>query len=113
MAQVSVLGIDLATQVFQAVGMDDTGTIVWRKRSTRRGLMPLIAQRPPVVIGMDPVAARTTGRGTDHVGGRGGVSEYRGRPPPHARTHPLLSASWVYTAAEQQPGDDKVGQPLQ
>jgi transposase len=39
--------------VFHVVGMDDTGTIVWRKRITRSGLMPLIAQLPPVVIGME------------------------------------------------------------
>jgi transposase len=53
MPQVSVLGIDLAKQVFHVVGMDDTGTIVWRKRITRSGLMPLIARLPPVVIGME------------------------------------------------------------
>jgi transposase len=53
MAQVSVLGIDLVKQVFHVVAMDDTGTIVWRKRVARSGLMPLIAQFPPVVIGME------------------------------------------------------------
>jgi transposase len=53
MAHVSVLGIDLAKQVFPVVGLDDTSTIVWRKRITRSGLMPLIAQLPPVVIGME------------------------------------------------------------
>ena len=53
MAQVSVLGIDLAKQVFHVVAMDDIGTIVWRKRVARSGLMPLIAQLPPVVIGME------------------------------------------------------------
>jgi transposase len=53
MAQVSVLGIDLAKQVFHAVAMDDTGTIAWRKRVARSGLMPLIAQLPSVVIGME------------------------------------------------------------
>jgi len=53
MAQVSVLGIDLAKQLFHVVGMDDAGTVVWRKRFTRRALMPFIALLPPVIIGME------------------------------------------------------------
>ena len=53
MPQVSVLGIDSAKQLFHVVGMDDTGTIVWRKRLTRGALMPFIAQLPPMVIGME------------------------------------------------------------
>jgi transposase len=52
MPQVSVLGIDMAKQLFHAVGMDEAGTVVWRKRLTRSGLMPLIAKLPPVVTGM-------------------------------------------------------------
>jgi transposase len=39
--------------VFHVVAMDDTGTLVWRKRGARSGLMPLIAQLPPGVIGME------------------------------------------------------------
>jgi transposase len=53
MSQVSVLGIDIAKQVLHVVGMDDTSTIVWRKRLTRSALIPLIARIPPVVIGME------------------------------------------------------------
>ena len=52
-SQVRVLGIDIATQLFHAVGMDDAGTVVWRKRLTRNGVMPFMAQLPPVVIGME------------------------------------------------------------
>ena len=33
MPQVSVLGIEIATQLFHIVWMDDTGTGVWRKPS--------------------------------------------------------------------------------
>jgi transposase len=47
------LGIDIATQLFHVVGMDDTGTIVLRKRLPRGVLMPFIAQLSPVVIGME------------------------------------------------------------
>jgi transposase len=53
MPQVSVLGIDIAKQLFHVVGMDDAGTVVWRKRLTRGALMPFIARLPPVVIGME------------------------------------------------------------
>jgi transposase len=53
MAHVSVLGIDLAKQIFHVVGMDDTGTVVLRKRLPRSALMSFIAQMPPVVIGLE------------------------------------------------------------
>jgi transposase len=49
----SVLGIDIAKRVFHAVGMDNTGKIVLRKRLARNALMPFIATLPPVLIGME------------------------------------------------------------
>jgi transposase len=48
-----VLGIDIAKRVFHAVGMDNTGKIVLRKRLARNALMPFIATLPPVLIGME------------------------------------------------------------
>ena len=48
-----VLGIDIAKRVFHAVGMDDTGKVVFRKRMSRHDLMPFIAKLPPVLIGME------------------------------------------------------------
>lgn len=53
MLQVRVLGIDMAKQMFQVVGLDDTGTVVWRKRLPRGALMPFMAQMLLVVIGME------------------------------------------------------------
>ena len=50
---ISVLGIDIAKRVFHAVGMDETGAIVFRKRLSRPNLMPFIAKLPPVLIGME------------------------------------------------------------
>jgi hypothetical protein len=47
MSQVRVLGIDIATQLLHVVGMDDTGTIAWRKRLTRMGLMPCVTPATP------------------------------------------------------------------
>jgi transposase len=50
---ISILGVDIAKRVFHAVGTDDTGKIVMRKRLSRHALMPFIAQLPPVLIGME------------------------------------------------------------
>jgi hypothetical protein len=51
--EMSVLGIDIAKRLFHAVGMDERGTIVFRKRLSRHGLIPFIAKLPPVLIGME------------------------------------------------------------
>jgi transposase len=50
--KLSILGIDLAKQVFHLVGMDTHGTIVVRQRLYRAQVMALIAQVPPPLIGM-------------------------------------------------------------
>jgi transposase len=49
----SVRGIDIAKRVFHAVGMDERGTIVLRKRLSRHDLIPFLAKLPPVRIGME------------------------------------------------------------
>jgi len=51
--ETSVLGIDIAKRVFHAVGMDERGKIVLRKRLSRHALMPFLAKLPPVRIGME------------------------------------------------------------
>jgi transposase len=51
--EMSVLGIDIAKRVFHAVGSDETGKIVFRKRLSRQDLMPFIAKLPPMLIGME------------------------------------------------------------
>ena len=51
--EMHVLGIDIAKRGFHAVGMDDRGHIVYRKRWSRHDLMPFIATLPPVLIGME------------------------------------------------------------
>ena len=45
--KLSVLGIDLAKQVFHLVGMNAHGTIVVRKRLFRTQVMAFIATLPP------------------------------------------------------------------
>jgi transposase len=51
--EMSVLGIDIAKRLFHAVGMEERGKIVWRKRLSRHALIPLLAKLPPVLIGME------------------------------------------------------------
>src|SRR5215813_6147787 len=51
--EMNVLGIDIAKRVFHAIGMDNTGKIVFRKRLSRHDLMPFMAKLPPVLIGME------------------------------------------------------------
>src|SRR5215813_4147748 len=51
--EMSVLGIDIAKRLFHAVGMNERGTIVFRKRLSRHDLIPFIAKLPPVLIGME------------------------------------------------------------
>src|SRR5207237_589328 len=49
--EMSVLGIDIAKRVFHAVGMDERGKIVLRKRLSRHDLIPFLAKLPPVLMG--------------------------------------------------------------
>ena len=51
--EMTVLGIDLAKHVLHAVGMDNTGKIVLRKRLSRHDLIPFIAQLPIILIGRE------------------------------------------------------------
>ena len=51
--KLSILGIDIAKQVFHLVGMDVHGTIVIRKRLSRAQLMAFIAQLAPTLIGLE------------------------------------------------------------
>src|SRR5215831_8464055 len=49
----SVLGIDIAKRVFHAVGMDERGKIVLRKRLSPHDLIPFLAKLSPVLIGIE------------------------------------------------------------
>jgi transposase len=49
----SVLGIDLAKNVFQLHGVDDQGHVLVRKKLTRPQLLPFVAQLAPCRIGME------------------------------------------------------------
>ena len=53
MKKLSIVGIDIAKQVFHLVGMDEHGTILVRKRLYRAQVMACIAQLPPTRIGRE------------------------------------------------------------
>ena len=53
MAQITTLGIDTAKQVFQLHGVDAQGNIVLHKRVTRKQVLPLLAQLPPCLVGLE------------------------------------------------------------
>jgi transposase len=51
--EMNVLGIAIAPHVFHAVGMDDRGNVVSRKRVSRHDLRPFLAKLPPGRIGIE------------------------------------------------------------
>jgi transposase len=56
MADVRVIGLDIAKSVFQLHGVDDTGTTVLQKRLTRARLLPFFEQLPPCLVGIEACA---------------------------------------------------------
>lgn len=53
MRQITTLGIDTAKQVFQLHGVDEQGHVVLHKRVSRKQVLPLLAQLPPCVVGLE------------------------------------------------------------
>src|ERR687885_89134 len=53
MRQITTLGIDTAKQVFQLHGVDVHGNVVLHKRVTRKQVLPLLAQLPPCLVGLE------------------------------------------------------------
>ena len=51
--ELSVVGLDLAKNVFHIVGMDERGTIILRKRLARSEVMPCMAPLSRVLVGME------------------------------------------------------------
>ena len=53
MKDISVVGLDLAKQVFQVHGVDTTGRTVLRRTLKRRQVLPFFAQLSPCRIGIE------------------------------------------------------------
>ncbi|MCH9756753.1 MAG: hypothetical protein K0U37_06165 [Gammaproteobacteria bacterium] len=50
---ITVLGIDLAKNIFQLHGTDKAGTSVLKKRLKREGLIEFMAQLPSCLVGIE------------------------------------------------------------
>lgn len=57
MNKISVLGIDLAKNVFQLHGIDEQGAVVLRKQLKRNQLLPYLANLPSCLIGIEACGA--------------------------------------------------------
>lgn len=53
MNKITVLGIDLAKNVFQFHGVDDKGKVVLKKKLTRAQVIPFMTNLPPCLVGME------------------------------------------------------------
>jgi transposase len=51
--QVSIIGLDIAKNLFQAHGADASGAVVFRKMIARTRLLALFAGQPPCVVAME------------------------------------------------------------
>jgi transposase len=56
MADVRVIGLDIAKSVFQLHGVDAAGAIVLQKRLTRARLLPFFEKLPPCLVGIEACA---------------------------------------------------------
>ena len=56
MTEVAVAGLDLAKNVFQVHGVDETGGVVLRRQLRRGQVAPFFESLPPCLIGMEACA---------------------------------------------------------
>ncbi len=50
---ISTIGLDLAKNVFQVHGIDDTGKVIVRRSFRRRQMMPFFTKLEPCLIGIE------------------------------------------------------------
>ena len=60
----SVIGLDIAKNVFVAVGRDVHGKVMWKKTLARDEVLPTFANLPPTPVASKPVPVRITGHGS-------------------------------------------------
>ena len=56
MSEVSIIGVDLAKQVFQVHGATADGSVGYRKKLSRAQFMPFLAQQPRCIVAMEACA---------------------------------------------------------
>jgi transposase len=57
MSEVSIIGLDLAKNVFQAHGADDSGTVIFRKKLRRDQVLKFFADQPACTVAMEACAS--------------------------------------------------------
>jgi transposase len=57
MGEVSIIGLDLAKNVFQAHGAGADGSVVFRRKLSRAQLLKFMAAQPPCVVAMEACAS--------------------------------------------------------
>ena len=56
MAQVTIIGLDLAKNVFQVHGASETGAVAFRKKLTRNQVLPFLSEQPKCIVAMEACA---------------------------------------------------------
>ena len=57
MGEITIVGLDLAKNVFQVHGIDDKGNIIVRKRLRRADVVPFFEQLPNCLVGLEACAS--------------------------------------------------------
>ncbi|WP_419739577.1 IS110 family transposase [Ruegeria sp.] len=83
MSEVSVIGVDLAKQVFQVHGARADGSVAYRKKLSRAQFMPFLAEQPECTVAMEACAtAHGWGREIGQLG-----HEVKLIPPQYAKVY--------------------------
>ena len=83
MDQICTIGLDIAKNVFQAHGIDETGEVVVRRQSRRRQVLAFFGRLSPCLIGMEACAtSHHWARELEKLG-----HEVRLMPPRYVKPH--------------------------
>src|SRR5215472_8769124 len=85
--QIKVMGIDIGKSTFHAVGLDEKGNIVLRKRFSRTQLLLRTANMPPCLIGMEACC------GAHHLGRALAAQGHEVRLMPGQYVRPYVKAN--------------------
>jgi transposase len=93
MAKVTTVGIDLAKNVFSVHAVDERGAVLFRKAVSRSRLLPMVAQWPACLIGMEACS---------------GAHEWARRFQAHGHTVRIMAARFVapYRKSGKNDGND-------
>ena len=69
MKEVSIIGLDLAKNVFQAHGAAADGSVVFRRKLSRGQLVKFFAAQPPCLVAMEACASAHFWRGRSGLWG--------------------------------------------